>query len=218
MVNTAGAQSAIGNGQTLNSDAAAQWLALVARIKRETGIAITATEGTRTYARQKYLYDGYRAGRAGFNPAWSPASPFAYHLSGRAVDVGSGVGYLVTTASREFYARAGQHGFRPTVKGEPWHFEWRAEWVSIPLEVASYTPTPIPEKEEDDMPKIIGVSNKGGVWVVDFGAKTKWNIAAGLPTVEAAAKRQRLMEGMGAEFYDGQPASLIDSFTDITNR
>jgi len=137
VANTAAAQAGIGNGQTMNADAARHWAALVAEIKRDTGITVVATEGTRTYARQKALYDGYRAGRPGFNPAWSPESPYAYHLSGRAVDVGSGVGYLATQASREFYARAGRYGFRPTVAGEPWHFEWRADWVGVSLEVAA---------------------------------------------------------------------------------
>lgn len=129
MANTSGPQAPIGNGQTLNSDAARYYLALVALIALETGIAIVATEGTRTYARQKYLYDGYRAGKAGFNPAWHPDNAQAYHLSGRAVDVGSGVGYLATLASKAFYARASRFGFRPSVPGEPWHFEWRREWV-----------------------------------------------------------------------------------------
>ena len=153
MANTAAAQAGIGNGQTMNADAARHWAALVAEIKRDTGITVVATEGTRTYARQKALYDGYRAGRPGFNPAWSPESPYAYHLSGRAVDVGSGVGYLATQASREFYARAGRYGFRPTVAGEPWHFEWRADWVGISLEAASVTKAVIPEppSEEDEM-------------------------------------------------------------------
>jgi hypothetical protein len=162
MANTAGAQAPIGNGQTLNAVAARYWLALVARIKAETGIDIVATEGTRDYARQKYLYDGYRAGRKGFNPAWSPDSPFAYHLSGRAVDVGSGVGYLITSASRAFYALAGVYGFRPTVKGETWHFEWRADWVGISLETASLDRVTIPQpqsEEDDDMFKPAFVRN-----------------------------------------------------------
>jgi len=143
MANTAATQAPIGGGQTLNADAARYWLALVGRVKAEFGHTIIATEGTRVYARQKYLWDGYRAGRVDpstgrrFNPAWPPDSPLAYHLSGRAVDVGSGVGYLATAASRAFYARAGQYGFRPTVAGEPWHFEWRREWVGISLETAA---------------------------------------------------------------------------------
>lgn len=160
MPNTAAAQSSIGAGQTMNSDAARYWKALVDDIAQATGIAILATEGTRTYARQKYLYDGYRAGKPGFNPAWSPDSPYAYHLSGRAVDVGSNVGFTGTRASREFYSRAGRYGFRPTVKGEPWHFEWRADWVGVSLDTAgssavvipSPTPASVPApSEEDDM-------------------------------------------------------------------
>jgi hypothetical protein len=159
MANTAATQVSIGNDQTLNAAAARYWLALVARIKAETGMVILPTEGTRQYARQKYLWDGYRAGAIDpstgrrFNPAWSPDDSRAYHLSGRAVDVGSGVGYVTTTASRIFYALAGLYGFRPTVAGEPWHFEWRADWVGISLEAAAITKAVIPEppSEEDDM-------------------------------------------------------------------
>jgi hypothetical protein len=142
MANTAGVQASIGNGQTLNADAARYWLALVAVIYRLHGIVIDPTEGTRTKERQGYLYANRN--RPGFNPAWPADSPFAYHVSGRAVDVGSGVGYLATIASQVFYAMAGLYGFRPTVKGEPWHFEWRAEWVGISLEVAAVVQRIIP--------------------------------------------------------------------------
>jgi len=171
MANTSGPQSSIGNGQTLNTDAARYWLALVERIAREHKITIVPTEGTRVYARQKYLYDGYRAGRIDpstgrrFNPAWSPDDRRAYHLSGRAVDVGSSVGYVTTLASQVFYSLAGQYGFRPTVQGEPWHFEWSATWVGISLEVAATVKQTIPAtpSEEDDMlkPRFIQVKQEG---------------------------------------------------------
>lgn len=151
MANTSGPQADIGNGQTMNADAAHHFRALVAEILDETGIEIRPTEGTRTYARQSILYTGWLARLPGFNPAWSPDSPFAYHLSGRAVDVGSGVGYVATLASKAFYERAGKYGFRPTVAGEPWHFEWRADWVGVSLEVAGSRPVvipPAPDHEE----------------------------------------------------------------------
>lgn len=159
MANTSGAQLAIVSAdgrQTMNADAAKHFNALIANIKSETGISIVATEGTRTYARQKYLYDNRN--KPGFNPAWSPDSPFAYHLSGRAVDVGSNVGYVITDSSRAFYSRAGKYGFRPTVKGEPWHFEWRADWVGVSLESAASNAAPFPspaeQSEEDDLTPI----------------------------------------------------------------
>lgn len=162
MANTPGAQLSIGNGQTLNADAARHFLALVAEIFDETGIVILATEGTRTFARQSTLYTGWVARLPGYNPAWPPNSPFAYHLSGRAVDVGSGVGYRVTLASQAFYERAGKYGFRASIAGEPWHFEWRAEWVQTPVTPAAPAPTPYPSEEDDDMIDILFLKSADG--------------------------------------------------------
>lgn len=162
MANTSGAQASIGNGQTMNVDAAMHWNAMVGAILRDHKVPIIATEGTRTRSRQSYLYDGYRFGRIDpttgrkFNPAWSPDSPYAYHLSGRAVDVGSGVGFSNRAEYRIFREYAKQYGFRETVKGEPWHFEWRSDWVSDHIKnylaasnPAGSNPTPIPV--EDDL-------------------------------------------------------------------
>lgn len=131
MANTSGPQASIGNGQTMNYDAARYWNAMVAEIYLKTGISIVPTEGTRTWNRQNELYQLYRAGRG--NPAWSPNDARAYHLSGRAVDVGSSVGFVNTNNARVFRAYAGMYGFRETVHGEPWHFEWRSDWVTINL-------------------------------------------------------------------------------------
>jgi hypothetical protein len=154
MANTAARQAAIDNGQTLNADAAIYWQALRVAVHALTGVWVVATEGTRTYARQLYLWQNRN--RPGFNPAWHPDSPYAYHLSGRAVDVGSGVGFILTLVSKAFYSIAGQYGFRATVPGEPWHFEWRLEWVAAHIRArvsgaSTDKPTPIPtESEEDD--------------------------------------------------------------------
>jgi hypothetical protein len=179
LANTSGPQASIGNGQTLNSDAAAHYLALVALILLETGIAIVATEGTRTYARQKYLFDGYRAGKPGFNPAWSPDHPQAYHLSGRAVDVGSGVGYLATLASKAFYARAGRFGFRPTVNGEPWHFEFRPEWAEPGILTAASSPVPDPLKEDDISARLYRNNKTGEIGVADLSTGLYWHVPNG---------------------------------------
>lgn len=154
MANRPGVQASIGNGQTLNADAAIYWRLLVAAVALACGVWVIATEGTRTYARQLYLYQNRN--RPGFNPAWSPDSPFAYHLSGRAVDVGSGVGFMATIVSKTFYRLAGLYGFHATVKGEPWHFEWRLEWVhpsiraSVGSTPASTSTTPI-RTDDDEM-------------------------------------------------------------------
>jgi hypothetical protein len=145
MANTAAAQADIGNGQTLNADAAIYWKLLVAAVAAVCGVWVVATEGTRTYARQLYLWQNRN--RPGFNPAWHPDDPRANHLAGRCVDVGSGVGYMATAVSRAFYALAALYGFRATVPGEPWHFEWRLEWVSPAIRLLASKPPTTQEKE-----------------------------------------------------------------------
>jgi hypothetical protein len=163
MANTAAAQADIGNGQTLNADAAVYWRLLVAAVAAACGVWVVATEGTRTYARQLYLW--VNRNRPGFNPAWHPDDVRANHLSGRAVDVGSGVGYMATAVSRAFYALAGLYGFRAIVPGEPWHFEWRLEWVSPAIRALATRPastTPIPLTElGDQMIHLKGSANRG---------------------------------------------------------
>lgn len=150
MANTSLTQASIGNGQTMNTEPAKYYNALVQKIESETGMRIVATEGTRTYARQKELYDLYRAGEG--NPAWSPESPYAYHLSGRAVDVGSGVGFSNNPAYGVWRKYCGPYGFRETVQGETWHFEWRADWVGVDLSrAASGTLVEIPLPKDNDM-------------------------------------------------------------------
>lgn len=225
MANQAGLQASIGNGQTMNADAAIYWRLLVAAVAAACGVWVVATEGTRTYARQLYLY--VNRNRPGFNPAWSPDSPYAYHLSGRAVDVGSGVGYLATLVSIAFYRLAGLYGFRPTVKGEPWHFEWRLEWVSPAIRAAvgtvpastSTKPIPEPESEEDDVKHVAIVGDSAGNhWVCDFAQKTRWNVAAGISDSDTALTRARTLNAMGIPWFKNQPASTVAGLTDITTR
>jgi len=183
MANTSGPQASIGNGQTMNVDAAKYYNALIRKIASETGMHIVATEGTRTYARQKQLYDLYLSGKG--NPAWSPNSPSAYHMSGRAVDVGSGVGYSSNPAYAVWRKYAGPYGFRETVKGETWHFEWRADWVTVSLaDSASGTPTEIPLPQEENMryvkyvdatPTVIGTTKvqQGDIFLWDANGLKK---------------------------------------------
>lgn len=226
MANRPGAQASIGNGQTLNADAAIYWRLLVAAVFAACGVWVIATEGTRTYARQMYLWTNRN--RPGFNPAWHPDSPYAYHLSGRAVDVGSGVGFLATLVSIAFYRLAGLYGFRATVKGEPWHFEWRLEWVSAPIRIMVGTvpastgtkpiPTPDPLKEDEDMQVAIIGDKAGNHWVCDLGQKTKWNVAAGIADSDTALVRAGTLNAMGLPWFKNQPASTVAGFTDITNR
>lgn len=184
MSNRAGPQASIGNGQTMNADAAIYWHLLVAAVAAACGVWVVATEGTRTWARQLYLWE--HRNEPGFNPAWHPDDPRANHVAGRCVDVGSGVGFILTLVSLAFYRLAGSYGFRATVPGEPWHFEWRLEWVAphirfiAAVQAASSTITPI---EEHDMPlntddeakirKIVADALRGheGVYIINDGKR-----------------------------------------------
>ncbi|ROS57195.1 hypothetical protein [Frigoribacterium sp. PhB118] len=154
MANRPGTQASIGNGQTLNADAAIYWRLLVAAVAALCGVWVVATEGTRTWQRQFYLWVNRL--RPGFNPAWHPDDPRANHVAGRCVDVGSGVGYVATAVSKAFYRLAGLYGFRATVPGERWHFEWRLEWVSPAIRAmvgstpASTSTPPAPIRTDDD--------------------------------------------------------------------
>lgn len=219
MANTAGPQASVGNGQTMNADAAKYYNALVREVRAATGVAPVATEGTRTYARQKYLYDNRN--KPGFNPAWHPDDRRAYHLSGRAVDVGSGVGYVNTAVSKDFYGRAPAFGFRATVQGEPWHFEWQSAWVRPDIRQRVDTarpaetkpPTPIPEEEDDSMKSMFIIQTKASTapnvidyWLVN-GATFEYIHLANQTQIDFWLK-------LGAKNIEGpQPSAVLSGFT-----
>jgi len=153
MANRPGTQVAIGNGQTVNADAAPHFLAARAHVARETGVVIAWTQGTRTWDEQFRLWDGYQKklrgikGYAHFNPAWHPDDPRANHMDGTAVDCGSGVGYLVTLVSQAAHRIFPLYGIEFDVPGEGWH----AHFVRGVMPAGSDL-TPIPDQsQEDDM-------------------------------------------------------------------
>lgn len=105
---------------------------------------VAVVSGVRTYAQQKYLYDGYKARRPGFNLAANPDRKLrngfqgSYHMSqpafggwGYAVDFRI-VGQGITTG--EVKKVATLYGMHAPVRGEWWHhtpgsvrgseFEW----------------------------------------------------------------------------------------------
>lgn len=210
MANTAGAQRSIGNGQTMNADAAAYALALRALVFAMVGVWVVFTEGTRTYDRQNYLY--VNRTKPGFNPAWPPWSIFAYHMSGRAVDVGSEVGYVKTATSRAFYSVAGAYGFRPTVSGEPWHFEWRLEWVRADIRrqvengtaaPAAATPPAIIRTDDDEM-----LSTQAQDFLRNL---ITGQINAAVDLIRVGVRR----EGRARLYYDAGPTGI--EFTELTS-
>lgn len=84
----------------------------------EDGIDLGIRSGFRSHARQRWLYQAFRAGHG--NPAERPG--YSNHQSGRALD-------LVIYDERTYAwltAHAKRFGFRQTVSEEPWH------WVYTP--------------------------------------------------------------------------------------
>lgn len=104
-------------GRLLRKDVAHQFIdAMVAA--RFVGIRISISSAFRTYAEQERLYNGWKAGLAGFNPADPPGH--SKHQEGVAVDLHFASG---EKERDEFYAIAVAHGFTRPHPGEPWHFD-----------------------------------------------------------------------------------------------
>ncbi|MBK7858135.1 MAG: D-alanyl-D-alanine carboxypeptidase family protein [Archangiaceae bacterium] len=83
------------------------------------GVALRVVSGFRTMAEQQYLYHCYLSGSCnGGNLAATPG--YSNHQSGRALDLNTsspGVAHWLA-------AHGAAYGFRPTVPGEAWHYEW----------------------------------------------------------------------------------------------
>jgi hypothetical protein len=91
---------------------------------REDNIEISITSGFRTYSKQAGLYNGWKAGRPGFNRAAKPGS--SNHQNGIAFDLNTG-GYDGAPVYDWMKANATTHGFIRTVNREHWHWEYQPE-------------------------------------------------------------------------------------------
>ena len=79
------------------------------------GVLLWIYSGFRSHDRQKLLYEAWREGWG--NKAARPGH--SNHQSGRALDL-----YLGPGAFAWLEANARRFGFKRTVKGEPWHWEY----------------------------------------------------------------------------------------------
>ncbi|MBP95888.1 hypothetical protein CMK18_08035 [Candidatus Poribacteria bacterium] len=110
---------------------------------------VRVTSGCRTYAKQKYYYDGYKARKAGFNLAANPDRRFGPKgLNGQGIWRGSwhmeqedGYCYAVDFGlcgsgikTWEVQNIAKSYGIHPTVASEWWHHQPRqsADWFDAP--------------------------------------------------------------------------------------
>lgn len=126
----------VGNGQWAEEDTArALALAVLA-----FGKSVTVNSGWRSNAKQTELYEGFKAGKPGFNPADPPG--FSKHQNGKALDLA-----FATTADREAFATLAQsYGFSRPVKGEPWHFVFgtAAPTQYVPVPEVAPPPSGVP--------------------------------------------------------------------------
>src|ERR1700733_2313582 len=88
----------------------------MAKAARKAGVDLTIRSGYRSYAKQAELYKEYRKGRG--NLAAPPG--FSNHESGRALDI-----YITDHRAYDWLREhASTYGFRRTVPGEAWHWEY----------------------------------------------------------------------------------------------
>jgi LAS superfamily LD-carboxypeptidase LdcB len=101
------------------------------RAGREAGLTISISSAWRSMPQQQTLYEGWKEGRPGFNPADRPG--YSNHQNGTAIDLAFASG----AEREEFAALAIAHGMtRPT--HELWH------WVAgkLPPELVTEPPKP----------------------------------------------------------------------------
>jgi LAS superfamily LD-carboxypeptidase LdcB len=90
----------------------------MAKAARKAGVTLGIRSGYRTYAQQEHLYKLYLEGKG--NPAAPPG--MSNHENGRALDLK----LTDPDAARWLKKHAERYGFRATVPGEPWHWEYDA--------------------------------------------------------------------------------------------
>lgn len=151
MANSPGPQRALGSrGQTINVSSWPYFDALLKKVSQVTGVSYDTliVEGTRTRERQAFLYANRN--KPGFNPAYPPDSPYAYHVAGDAVDFGAGAGTRGTPVQKALHQYGPSFGIFFEVSNELWH--GRCDLRRVPnLSGASSGAIVFPESEEDDM-------------------------------------------------------------------
>lgn len=80
------------------------------------GVDIGINSGFRTMDEQRYFYNCYTTGRCN-NGNLAARPGYSNHQNGRALDISN-------SGSSWMQNNAGRFGFRRTVSGEPWHFEY----------------------------------------------------------------------------------------------
>lgn len=120
---------------------------MAAAFKKATGLDLLITDGYRTYAEQKSLYDRWKAGTFSAPSVAKPGT--SLHETGRALDLrdsGSTPGVTVAGNSRSNWlkANAPAYGFKASGYSfsEPWHYEYQGEpWNAGSTATGAAAPT-----------------------------------------------------------------------------
>ena len=99
-------------------------------------INIVINSGFRTYAAQRYLYDNWKKGAAGFNKAAKPGR--SNHQNGIALDIPVG-GSSGTPVYDWLAENATSFGFIRTVRDEYWHWEYRPDAAEKAKQLGQHT-------------------------------------------------------------------------------
>ena len=145
---------------------------------------VAVVSGVRSYAQQKYLYDGYKAGKKGFNLAANPDRKLrngfqgSYHMSQPAFDgFGYAVDFRITgkgITTGEVKKVATEYGMVASVRSEWWHhvpgkvvgnkFEW------LPYDQGKEPPSPDPKNVLAEVAKFVEACKNTVVRKGDRGA------------------------------------------------
>lgn len=153
--------------------------ALCADPRMEGRLAVESA--ARTYAEQKYLYDGWIARRPGFNLAANPDRVMAstqydlagpgrgsWHMEQQATD-GRSYGYAVDFNHSALPARiqaqlepvAAEYRLIRTVPSEPWHYQMRwDDWTWTPTTTPQEDDVALTEAQEKALAAIPGIANR----------------------------------------------------------
>ena len=105
------------DGRPVERKTARAYLAM-RRAAAEDGVSLPLYSGFRTHDEQKYFYRCYKT--CSCNSCSKAARPgHSNHQSGRALDIG-----LWEGTEPWLREHAKEYGFRPTVRREPWHWEF----------------------------------------------------------------------------------------------
>lgn len=121
------AGGSLGGRFGIKPEASNAFTAMENAFSKAFGSGISVQEGFRSFEKQKYLYDGYRAGRPGFNLAAKPGT--SNHGTGIAVDLGGPFMNSNSAQHKWLQANGPKFGWhwvgRTFSQVEPWHWEYR---------------------------------------------------------------------------------------------